>query len=288
MTSFLISNEAGSAGRAFTVRAEEALYAAAPRIVELSALPLPDEVTVRLVRPGAVPGITRGHFTIVGRMVSAEFEAEEHRAAALKLAATQGAITGLMTRLCWPLIGGQMVLGPVGPELLVVHRMHAGNRTSQRALTQTLGHELVHAAEFLRFPGLVPMWVRQMVEARIGRRPARDVLPVPEVSEGHAMWVHRRLVAELGGVEDHFPGDPKAKLRFRALRRVAEFLPIVPDRSLYLRGQQFMSALHDAGGPAMLSSIFDGEDTVPTSAELDSPALWLARHRAEASPPPAA
>ncbi|MEV7214100.1 hypothetical protein AB0O31_13525 [Kitasatospora cineracea] len=280
MTNFLVSNEAGKAGAAFAARVEDALNTAAPRIVELAAMPLPDEVTVRLVNPGALPVSTRVHFEVVGRRIAETLETEEQRATALKVAAEHGVAFGRFETLFWPLISAKAGFGATGVEVVVVPEMHKAARTSQRALVQTLGHELVHVAQDKWWPGVLPLWARQAVEVRLGLRARADVLPVPQVSEAHGMWVHRKLVAELGGVDDGFPGDPRPTLYVRFLRTLVKRLPMVPGPALYLRGQKFMAALDEAGGPLLVASVFDGEATIPTSAELDDPELWLTRHRA--------
>ena len=45
----------------------------------------------------------------------------------------------------------------------------------------------------------------------------------------------------------------------------------------YRRGERFVAASTRAGGDAAIAHLWDGPATLPTDAEMDDPAAWVAR-----------
>ena len=45
----------------------------------------------------------------------------------------------------------------------------------------------------------------------------------------------------------------------------------------YEQGRRFCDAVVDAGGPEALARAWTGPDALPTTAELNAPASWMAR-----------
>jgi coenzyme F420 biosynthesis associated uncharacterized protein len=45
----------------------------------------------------------------------------------------------------------------------------------------------------------------------------------------------------------------------------------------YRKGETFVAAIEERGGPEALRRLWEGPETLPTSAEMDDPAAWVAR-----------
>jgi uncharacterized protein (DUF2342 family) len=45
----------------------------------------------------------------------------------------------------------------------------------------------------------------------------------------------------------------------------------------YEQGEQFIAAVEDVGGPALLNRAFESPDNLPTLVEIRDPSVWLRR-----------
>ena len=52
----------------------------------------------------------------------------------------------------------------------------------------------------------------------------------------------------------------------------------------YRKGERFVRAIADAGGPAALARLWDGPETLPRDGEIDDPERWMRRVLDGASP----
>ncbi|MFJ1756514.1 hypothetical protein [Kitasatospora sp. NPDC088134] len=291
MTTFKINDRARwttSRHPDFVPLVEEALHLAAPMAERYAAMTLPPKVTVDLLTPTAVREATREHGRLLGHRVAALFDHPDEQATAYRFTAGRLHSFAQAHRRIWPLVGGRTLLGTDGRYLAVMPAMHTARRTSLRALVQALGHELVHIMQLHRSPDLDDVFYAQHVEAGFGRREETTVRPLQQIAEGHAMWVHRQIVAELGGVDDDFPDDPLPNAWSRRRRRAVLGLQKTTRSEVYLPGLGFMNALAAVGGPELVASVFDSTEQLPTRAELTDPQQWLTReHNRLVGPAPA-
>ena len=144
-------------------------------------------------------------------------------------------------------------------------------------------HEVAHAAEF----GAAP-WLSDHLEARMeealatlsqggfDRDAFRDLDATMTAVEGYAeLLMDRAFDAEYA--------DLRRKLDARRrggspLTRVARrLLGLGMKRRQYERGAAFFRAVADDRGVAAAAAVWDDPENLPTDAEFDDPALWLAR-----------
>ena len=45
----------------------------------------------------------------------------------------------------------------------------------------------------------------------------------------------------------------------------------------YRKGERFVRAIAEAGGPAALHRLWEGPESMPIHGEIDDPAKWIAR-----------
>ncbi|MFJ4679207.1 hypothetical protein [Kitasatospora sp. NPDC088783] len=262
----------------FLTQVERVLPVAASMAEKYAEMRLPERVTVRLLTPEGVVAAMRRHADLVSRGIAASYEGQ-HRAAARRtvLDAYEGLVR--LQRENWFIVKGRMLQDEdTGPYLAFVPAVHTALRSSDRLLTQIAGHELVHIMQ-QRLPDLEQLFFTHLTEQRLGLRAPQDIIPLPLIVEGHALWVHRQIVTALGGEgDDTFPGDPLPvpwmRRRLRAVRPQQERMR----QQLYHRGLPFMNTLAATGGPQLIASIFDHVDRLPGVAELGDPQLWLQRH----------
>ena len=144
-------------------------------------------------------------------------------------------------------------------------------------------HEVAHAAEF----GAAP-WLSDHLEARMeealetlsqggfDRDAFRDLDTTMTAVEGYAeMLMDRAFDAEYA--------DLRRKLDARRrgggpLTRIARrLLGLGMKRRQYERGATFFRAVADQHGVAATAAVWDAPENLPTDAEFDDPARWLAR-----------
>jgi coenzyme F420 biosynthesis associated uncharacterized protein len=114
------------------------------------------------------------------------------------------------------------------------------------------------------------------------RRLFRETQAVMSLLEGFSDYV----MDEVG--RDLVPGVERISAKFHE-RRAARRSPF--ERAImrltgmdvkleqYRKGEAFVRAIADAGGPAALRQLWSGPEAMPQPGEIDRPAAWLARHR---------
>jgi coenzyme F420 biosynthesis associated uncharacterized protein len=116
------------------------------------------------------------------------------------------------------------------------------------------------------------------------RRLFRETQAVMSLLEGFSEYVMdevgRDLVPDVETISKRFHERRERRTSFeRAILRLTGM-----DLKLeqYKKGERFVRAVAEAGGPAALRKLWEGPDTLPRHGEVDEPALWLARVMPEA------
>jgi len=145
-------------------------------------------------------------------------------------------------------------------------------------------HEVAHAAEFGAAPWLpayleerVEIGVEALADGGIDREAFRELNLAMTAVEGYAeLLMDRAFDAEYA--------DLRAKLDARrrrgsgpVSRLLRRLLGLDLKRRQYERGADFFEAIHDARGLAAASRVWESPGNLPTDAEFDDPAAWLAR-----------
>ncbi|MFB6120555.1 MAG: zinc-dependent metalloprotease [Halobacteriaceae archaeon] len=146
-------------------------------------------------------------------------------------------------------------------------------------------HEVAHVAEFEMAPWLSNYLAERMQaglddlgtgELDFESGPLGELDAAMTVVEGYAELLMDRAF-------DDEAADLRAKLDERRegggplTRLFRRALGIGLKRRQYERGRAFFDAVVDDGGMAAARTVWESPETVPTSAELDEPARWLAR-----------
>ena len=127
-------------------------------------------------------------------------------------------------------------------------------------------------------------WMERLMTTE-QRRLFRETQAVMSLLEGFSDYI----MDEVG--RDLVPGVERISARFHE-RRHARRSPF--ERAVmrltgmdikleqYRKGEHFVRAIADAGGPAALRRLWDGPETLPLQGEIDDPSAWLARVMPEA------
>ena len=105
------------------------------------------------------------------------------------------------------------------------------------------------------------------------------------VLEGYAEHVMDAVGVELLPNLPHLREalDRRRRDRSGLLRVLERLLGLELKLRQYQLGKAFCDAVVDAGGIAALNRVWEGPDRLPTLAEIEDPAGWLARTTAEAA-----
>ena len=144
-------------------------------------------------------------------------------------------------------------------------------------------HEVAHAAEFAAAP-----WLADHVESRIER--SVDALAEGRMDRATFAELDTTMTAVEGYAEllmdrafDGETADLRARLDARrnaggpVTRLLRRALGLGVKREQYERGARFFHAVADARGLDAASRVWDRPENLPSDAELDEPARWLAR-----------
>ena len=127
--------------------------------------------------------------------------------------------------------------------------------------------------------GAAEHWMERLMNDE-QRRLFRETQAVMSLLEGFSDYV----MDEVG--RDLVPGVEKISARFHE-RRQARRSPF--ERAVmrltgmdvkleqYAKGEKFVRAIADGGGPAALRRLWDGPETLPRHGEIDDPGAWLRR-----------
>ena len=144
-------------------------------------------------------------------------------------------------------------------------------------------HEVAHAAEFGAAPWLGDHLEAQMEETfaavrerQFGRISVGELNTTMTAVEGYAELVMDRAF------DDEY-ADLRAKVDARRRNRgpvasvVGRLLGLGMKRRQYERGKAFFEAVADARDVAFAARVWERPENLPSDAELDDPARWLAR-----------
>jgi uncharacterized protein (DUF2342 family) len=144
-------------------------------------------------------------------------------------------------------------------------------------------HEVAHAAEFGAAPWLsdhlestMEGAVAALGEGTLDREALKDLDTTMTAVEGYAELVMDRAF------DDEY-ADLREKVEARRRGRgplsrvIRRLLGLGMKRRQYERGKAFFDAVADERGLAGAGAVWESPETLPTDAELDDPALWLAR-----------
>jgi coenzyme F420 biosynthesis associated uncharacterized protein len=121
-------------------------------------------------------------------------------------------------------------------------------------------------------------WLERMMsdEQRKLFRETQAVMSLLEGFGDHVMdEVGKSLVPGVSTISRRFHARRERRTPFeRAMLRITGM-----DLKLeqYKKGERFVAAIHEHGGPAALRRLWEGPETLPTPEEIDAPDRWLAR-----------
>ncbi len=143
----------------------------------------------------------------------------------------------------------------------------------------SLGRDAIRAlGRAIRGDGGGEHWMERLMGEE-QRRLFRETQAVMSLLEGFSDYVMdevgRDLVPDVERISARFHERRERRTPFeRAIMRLTGM-----DLKLeqYKKGERFVRAIAEAGGPAALRRLWDGPDNLPRHGEIDDPAAWLAR-----------
>jgi uncharacterized protein (DUF2342 family) len=179
--------------------------------------------------------------------------------------------------------GDEHALYFVRPNILKVSASLAIDRDRFRRWIAL--HEVAHAAEFGAAPWLsahlekcVERGLSELSRSRLPRDALRELDTAMTAVEGYAELVmDRAFDGEFADLRRKL--DERRQGRGPLTRLIRRALGLGLKRRQYERGKAFFETVADARGVAGASRVWDGPESLPTDAELDDPAKWLARVR---------
>ncbi|MFD7737737.1 hypothetical protein [Streptomyces sp. MJM8645] len=273
---FTIHNDA-NANADDQCRYERLLEAAIPLAAELSQLPLPGRITVRLATAEQFVAWQIEHNQLLVGMAVDSLELGAVQSRLLKTTAKAGNVKGrAMATKFAPMVQGAIIWRPEGPNLVVMPASHAESGGTDRFLTCCLAHEITHLAQFELNPALAYAPARCGLQDQKVRRSHDERRAPHAVTEGHASWVQSRASERLCGVatRKRLDDEPEPSELFTSL--ASEF----PMSGAYDLGEQFVAAVYTYGGFPLIERLLKDEDLLPTNREIQAPESWLKRHQA--------
>jgi uncharacterized protein (DUF2342 family) len=88
--------------------------------------------------------------------------------------------------------------------------------------------------------------------------------------------VGRELVPDVERISAKFHERRQAK-RSPFERAIMRLTGMDVKMEQYRKGEQFVSAIARAGGPAALNRLWSGPEALPRHGEIDDPSIWLRR-----------
>ncbi|MFD7450377.1 zinc-dependent metalloprotease [Kitasatospora sp. NPDC059827] len=273
---FTIHNDAGASADDQR-RYERLMEAAIPLAADLSQLPLPDHITVRIASPQQfVAWQTEHSLLMVDRGIeSLELSGVKRRllrASARMAVKTKGKT---MAEGFAPAVQGAIIYRSGAPALVVMPTAHAESRGTDRFLTCCLAHEVVHLGQFEINAALPYAMVRLGLQDQQAKWPRDEYRAPSAVLEGHASWVQARASERLCGVATCKRLDDEPEPTELFTRLVAES----PRADAYDLGEKFVAAVYAFGGYSAIERLLKDEEWMPTNREIQDPAVWLDRHQ---------
>ena len=111
------------------------------------------------------------------------------------------------------------------------------------------------------------------------RRLFRETQAVMSLLEGFSDYVMdevgRDIVPDVERISARFHARREQKSGFE--RAVSRLIGMDLKLDQYKKGERFVRAVAEQGGPAALRHLWDGPETLPRDGEIDAPETWLAR-----------
>ncbi len=111
------------------------------------------------------------------------------------------------------------------------------------------------------------------------RRLFRETQAVMSLLEGFSDYVMdevgREVVPDVERISARFHARREQKSGFE--RAVSRLIGMDLKLEQYKKGERFVRAIAERGGPAALRRLWDGPETLPRDGEIDAPERWLAR-----------
>ncbi|MFJ4189438.1 hypothetical protein [Kitasatospora sp. NPDC089509] len=258
-------------------RYERLMEAAIPLAADLSQLPLPTHITVRIATPEQFVDWQTEHNQL---MVDRGIESLELGRVKSRLIRTTTMLAiktkaKAMAEKFAPTVQGAIIYRAGAPTLVVMPTAHAESRGTDRLLTCCLAHEVVHLGQFELNPALPYAMVRLGLQDQQAGRP-RDEYRFPSaVLEGHAGWVQARASERLCGIATRGRLDDEPEPTELFTRLVAES----PRTDAYELGETFVAAVYAYGGYPAIERLLKDEEWMPTNREIQDPTLWLERRQ---------
>ena len=131
---------------------------------------------------------------------------------------------------------------------------------------------------FIRGEGGGSHWLERIMTDE-QRRLFRETQAVMSLLEGFSDYimdeVGRDLVPDVERISARFHARREQKSGFE--RAVMRLIGMDLKLEQYKKGEQFVRAIADRGGPEALTHLWDGPETLPRDGEIEAPELWLAR-----------
>ncbi|RGD62028.1 hypothetical protein DR950_33635 [Kitasatospora xanthocidica] len=273
---FTIHNDANAAADDQR-RYERLMEAAVPLAADLSQLPLPEHITVRIATPEQFVAwqVEHNQLMVDKGIESLGLGGVQRRL--LRTAATLAVKTKgkAMYAKFAPTVQGAIIYRAEDPALVVMPTAHAESRGSDRFLTSVFAHEITHLAQFELNPTLPYAVVRLGTQDQLARWPHDECRFPSAVLEGHASWVQARASERLCGIATRTRLDDEPEPTELFTRLTAES----PRADAYDLGEQFVAAVYTYGGYPAVERLLKDEEWMPTNREIQDPAIWLVRHQ---------
>ncbi|MDX3024959.1 hypothetical protein [Streptomyces acidiscabies] len=266
---FEIRNETSSRHDALAVRLTAIAEKTLPLVEDITALPLPSLVTVRLV---SLRAWQKEHWRHGRRRARSEATDLRVSFPEIKAAALARKTERARFREAWFMYGARTIdlrKGHGHEIVLMPEALREGGRLhDDRFLHRMVAHEATHLAQY-KAAG-ADLWTNLLTFFPQARGIAdRDYATLVE---GHAYWADAKIIDKLLGkpeTPDHNI-SPHASPRYRALRNNPAYQPRTD-------AMHTVSTVIDALGTDRFNTVWSDLGLVPTHDEVLSPADWRAR-----------
>ncbi|MGW3651687.1 zinc-dependent metalloprotease [Streptomyces sp. NPDC000878] len=246
------------------------LHRVAPTVQEITGLPLPPEVRVRLLTPKAWREELRQnrHRTFARDLADLDLTSAEITAVRVGLK-----IAAFVPVLLWPLVpAATQQAADTRWETIIAPRAlrHCGVLADEPSLHQVIAHELVHQMQAEAHGGTV--WDSFFLQKRGTPAPPCSV---STVLEGHATWADQQATTQLLGTPaDH--RQARKSWRYRLHNRDI-IRRLVPSRDAYEQGAHLIGHAVAAHGTGVVNHVWNDLSLLPTAEEIAAPEAWTRR-----------
>lgn len=145
-------------------------------------------------------------------------------------------------------------------------------------LATVSGGALRQLGRALRGEGGGDHWLERLMSEE-QRRLFRETQAVMSLLEGFSDYVMdevgRELVPDVARISARFHERREHKTGFE--RAVMRLIGMDLKLEQYKKGERFVRAIADRAGPAALTRLWDGPETLPREGEIEAPERWIAR-----------